>query len=361
MSGEIVAFDAHHVGSNQGGNETYTRELLRAWPLVDRDISVVPVVPRRRRDSFRTDTGWTGDTTTTCSSTVGRWTIGLSQAAKRSGASALHTIYFAPVLGETRLILTVHDVSFRRFPQWFPRGYAKVFDVAVSRAVAAADAVIAISHAMGAEVAEAFPRAAGRIWVVPLGATAFGHSPSDRRERIECDPPFLLYVGNFGPRKNLPRLLAAFALVRQRSEMTDLRLVLAGGDDSANLRRTVLEHGLSDSVDLPGRISDTRLAHLYCSARAVVYVSLYEGFGLPVAEALAHGVPIVASDIPAHRELVDASAILVNPDNVESIAFGIVQALDLPLVNLPGLRRAAELTWAATATATERVYREVLR
>lgn len=355
MVERIVGFDAHHIGSGQGGNETYSRETVRAWSAAVPQL--LPIVPVGRYRVFCDATGWTGPVERIRDGSVVRWSYGLTAGARRRCADVLHTTYYAPVVRPKRLVVTVHDTSFRRFPEWFPKGRAAVMDVAVSHAVAVADVVIAISQVMADDIAEVFPPAADKVRVVRLGGPRVR---TQDRAVTAVGPPFLLYVGNLGPRKNLKRLVAGFASACRRSGTGDLRLKIAGTGDSRNIAIAAIQHGVSDLVDVLGRVSGPDLAGLYATAHAVVCVSLYEGFGLPVAEALAYGKPVVASDIPAHREVAGATATYANPSDTASIADAIEAVVTGSGMNLAGIDRINQLSWEMSTVRLAEVYDEVI-
>lgn len=354
MSPEIVALDAHHLGSGQGGNETYVREILRSWSLAQPQL--LPVVPRDRLNTLHECTGWRSEVAAIRPGAGWRWSAGLGCAAKRRGAGVIHTSYYAPLYLPARFVVTVHDVSFRRFPHWFPRGRAAVMDRAVSRAVREAGLVVAVSHAMADEICAEFADAAGKVRVVPNGAAKA--VPRDER-RVPQAPPYLLYVGNLVARKNLRRLVAAFAQARRESGYRDLRLKLVGGGDPREAVLAAQYNGVRDAVDVLGRVEPAELATLYSGSLAVTYVSLYEGFGLPVLEALAYGKPLVASDIPAHREIAGSCPVYVDPRDTGAIAEGLVSVIADPEPNLAGIDRAAGYSWEASVARLARVYEEV--
>jgi glycosyltransferase involved in cell wall biosynthesis len=227
------------------------------------------------------------------------------------------------------LVVTVHDLAVLRRPGWFnrwTRGYSRY---AVPRVLAAADRVIAVSDFTRRELVSLLGLPAEKIRVVPNGVDELF---TPQGPRAEGD--YVLAVGTLEPRKNLARIAAAVE--------GELRVVGARGWGEVEPPR--------NAVWL-GEVTDEELARLYRGARCLVYASLYEGFGIPVAEALACGCPIVTSRDSAMSELAGSDATYVDPESSESIRAGIERAF------APTPRRVA--SWAEVAGATRAVYEEL--
>ena len=246
-----------------------------------------------------------------------------------SGADLLHCPTFrGPLRARGPLVVTVHDLAVLRHPEWFNRWTAGYSRFAVPRVVAAADRVIAVSEFTQRELASLLGAPEEKIRVVP-NAVEDAFTPAG--DSAEGD--YVLAVGTLEPRKNLARIAAAVD--------GELRVVGARGwrgvDPPAN-------------VAWLGEVPDAELARLYRGARCLVYASLYEGFGIPVAEAIACGCPVVTSVGSPMAELAPDAA-LVDPHDVGSIRDGIARATRLEP------RRGA--SWSDVATATLAVYREL--
>jgi glycosyltransferase involved in cell wall biosynthesis len=185
------------------------------------------------------------------------------------------------------------------------------------------------------------------------------------RQRYQLDHPFLLYVGNIKPHKNLERLIEAFAHARAGG-LDDLRLVIVGDEISKYpaLRQTVHRHRLDKHVRFLGFQPYDTLAAFYRLARAFVFPSLYEGFGLPPLEAMASGTPVVTSNVSSMPEIAGGAAILVDPHQPASIAEGITVAVTntarrAELIER-GFARARDFSWTQSVDAVHRIYMEVL-
>jgi glycosyltransferase involved in cell wall biosynthesis len=298
-----------------------------------------------------------------------RWTLGLELAAL--SVHVVHSPDFIPPLRFGRRwarVITIHDLAFLRFPELLTpesrRYYAHIF-----QAVAEAERIIAVSEATRRDLLELIrPSLAPKIVVVPEGVHP-RFKPIDREharqyvaQRFGIDRPFFLFVGTQEPRKNLPRLVRAFALFDGQTGHDQVDLVLAGGrgwlaDDLDDAVRS-----LGEAVHRLGRVADEDLVELYNAAIALVFVSLYEGFGLPVLEAMACGRPVVLADRGALPELAGDSGILVDPLDELAIAESldrIWQDEELRAeLGARARRRAASYDWATAARETAEVYKQ---
>ncbi|MDP9330622.1 MAG: glycosyltransferase family 4 protein [Actinomycetota bacterium] len=269
-----------------------------------------------------------------------------------------------PVRAGQRLVVTVHDLTFQRFPEAFTRRWRWLYRAGVRAAVRRADALLVPSRSTADDLISAGADP-DRIHVIPLAASvATSPDPADALARLRVPVPFVLNVGTLEPRKNQVRLVRAY---RRMVATTGLphALVLAGpngwGTDE-------LFHELA--TDGPGRIVRTGslppedLDALYRSADAFAYPSLYEGFGLPVVEAFARGVPTLTSNTSSLPEVAAGAALVVEPTDEASIASGLERLLTdrafAEQLGRRGLERAATFSWEATARATIEVYRLVM-
>lgn len=263
--------------------------------------------------------------------------LGLARRARR--LDVLHcTTFRGPPRASVPLVLTVHDLAILRFPEAFPRWHRLYGKAGLTRVLRAADAIVAVSELTKSETLELAGVPAARIRVIPNGVDAV-FVPDGPRAAGD----YALAVATLEPRKNLGRVVEAARLAG-----VELRVVGARG---------------WGGVEVPGwvgEIPDAELASLYRGARCVLYPSLYEGFGLPVLEAMACGVPAVTSRGTAMEEVAGSAAILVDPLEVESIAEGIRTAESRRGELVPlGLARAREFTWERTADEVVRLWREL--
>lgn len=272
-----------------------------------------------------------------------------------------------PTLPSTRTLLTVHDLSFLRYPEHFVPKLVQYLTRVVPDSVRRADRVLADSEATRADLVELLGTPPEKVEVLYSGVDArFRPLPQEgERERLRTryglDRPYVLSVGTLQPRKNYIRLIRAFARLSPRETV----LVIAGG--RGWLYEEVLEEAarFPDRVRILGFVEEEDLPALYRGARLFVMPSFYEGFGLPVLEAMACGVPVVCSGVSSLPEVAGDAALLVDPTDEEGLAEAMRRALeDEPLrerMRARGLARAASFTWDRAARQLLGVLREMGR
>ncbi len=270
-----------------------------------------------------------------------------------------------PLLTDTKLVTTIHDLTVLKYPQ---HHHPKTISAHKRRhkwVKQEAEAIIADSQATKADIEKLLDINPNKIHVVYLAASEnfsqFDSLPSPQaesqklkiRQQYHLDQPFILFVGTQEPRKNLSRVLEAFT--KLRSTQKNLELILVGKfgwGDQTNPTPAVRQLGF---------VPDEHLPALYSCASAFVYPSLYEGFGLPVLEAMSVGTPVVTSNQGSLKEVAGSNAITVDPYSVESIAQGMEDALS---VQKPFLAKAKyhskQFTWYQTAQATLKVYESLV-
>jgi len=264
---------------------------------------------------------------------------GLTREARRRGVSVLHCPTFrGPVSTSIPLVVTVLDLAVLRHPGMFNQWSRRYSRFAVPRVVQAAAAVITISEFTKQEVIEVLGTAPEKVHAIPI-AVEQPFTPGG--PRTEGD--YVLSVGTLEPRKNLARVQQA-----ARALAVPLRVIGAEGWGGVKVEGRA------------GRVSDEELAALYRGARCLVYPSLYEGFGLPVLEAMACGTPVVTSRGGATEEVAGDAAVLVDPLDVDAIAAGITGALARgEELRAKGLERAKAFSWDRVARETLAVYEGV--
>ncbi|HLG73145.1 MAG TPA: glycosyltransferase family 1 protein [Chloroflexota bacterium] len=274
---------------------------------------------------------------------------------------ALHVLhstdYIPPFVRRCRSVITVHDLAFLRWPEHLTPESRAYFNGHIRRATRSADAIIAVSQATKADLVELLGVPAAKISVVYEAAGL--ELPEDAgessrwREAAGVPEEYVLFVGTLEPRKNLVRLIEAFADVRRRGYGGWLLLAGSPGWNAEPILEAVRAH--ADCV----RTCELD-ARLYAGASALAIPSLYEGFGLPLLEAMAGGVPVLTSNVSSLPEIAGDAALLVEPQDVEAIADGLERLVtDADLARslaAKGKARAAEFSWERAAAETLRVY-----
>jgi glycosyltransferase involved in cell wall biosynthesis len=348
----LVGFDARKA--NDFGIGTYVRGLLDAFRASATDFRFAIFGPQGSCPDdprFR----WIEDTTPGYSLSE-LWR--LSRAARQAGVDLFHAPHYVLPFGlSTRRVVTIHDVNHLRAPDFLPHVVGTVYADRMIRRALRADRVIAVSQATAADLCDGFGVRPDSVEVIPNGVDERFFTPADARGPSE--PPAFLFVGNPKPHKNLDLLLEALRRQRRASS-----LWIAGRPPTPELLARVERLGLTDRVRWLGFVADEALPALYRACLALVLVSRAEGFGLPVAEAMACGRPVVVSRLPALLEIAGDAGLTVQPDDADGLA-AILDRLEADeglrqrLGDL-GARRAQAFRWHRAAAATLQVYRSVL-
>jgi glycosyltransferase involved in cell wall biosynthesis len=269
----------------------------------------------------------------------------------------LHTLAFpTPVLWRGPAAITVHDATRWLHPDTVSIGMRYYYGPLYQQALHRAAAVFTVSESSRNDLVRAVGLPPERIHVTPNGV-----EPIFAQARAPEGPrtPYLLAVGTLEPRKNLPMLLEAYRILRKDGR--DLDLVLVGRQ---GWQHSLPLGDLAPHVRVTGGVSDAELAALYAGATCFVLPSIYEGFGLPLAEAMASGTPAVASDIPALREVGGDAVRYAPPDDAAALARVIASVVDDRAGSRERAQRAREralrFTWEECARATLRVYRQIV-
>jgi glycosyltransferase involved in cell wall biosynthesis len=298
------------------------------------------------------------------------WTlVGLPRAARRADVHLIHApAYTAPWWSHVPVLVTVHDVSYELHPEWYPYRRDWLRRAFYRRSAQGATHVLTVSRFSAGEISAAYGIAADRITVTPLGVDE-GFAPSDADAAgVELPTsvmsPYLLHVGDLHERRNLAMLVEALLGARRHfGALPALSLVLVGTDLGAGQQLRVLaaRSGLSDVVVQLGSVEERQLRALYRGTIAFVYPSLYEGFGLPLLEAMRSGAPVIASTAGAIPEVVGDAGLLLDPMDHRTWTAAMVDVVNdehkRAQMRAAGFRRAAEFTWRRTAMLTLDAYR----
>ena len=329
----MILVDADVLGRNRTGDETYVRELLRALPEVaddlrfaalTRDPSVVPdgiepIVLQARTQELR-------------------MAVGVPRLLARLQPRLAHFVHSLPLRCPVPAVLTVQDLSWERDPSVFGRWDLVTFKVFVRRSVKRARHVFAISERTKRDLVELYRTPPDKITVTPL-------APDPEFRPADEHDSFLLFVSAIEPRKQpLAAIDAANAVGR--------KLVVVGPPKDETLAAELRRRG----AEVRGYVPKDELVRLYQSAAALLFPSRYEGFGLPVVEAMACGTPVVAAPEPALQEVAGDAAVFA-----DDLADGVRRALaERERLSAAGLQRAKAFSWQETARLTADVYRSIL-
>ena len=371
-----IAVDARPgVSAGMTGIGYYTRHLLDRMPALDpgsryvawwldaRAVAKPFGRPRRFRPAPNLTERWTPFPATWFETLSQRWELPRLEWVLRFDVLFAPN-FVPPPTRSRRLVITVHDLAFAKHPETAPHS-TRMWLRRLDRAVGQAAEVITVSEATRADLLERYDVDPARVTAIAHGVDheLFRPPPEGEvarvRERHRLPSPYLLFLGGLEPRKNLPRLVRAFARID-----TEAALVIAGSSvpwnpEGGQALRPALE-GLPERVRerivFTGYLDDADKVAILGGAAALAFPSRHEGFGLPVLEAMACGTPVLTSNVSALPEVAGDAALLVDPEDEEAIAGGLARLLvDVGLrerLRVAGLARAARFTWDETARRT---------
>lgn len=363
------AVDAHAIGRRLTGNEVYVRSLLNGFASLDRESEFIAYLSvDRERASLPSRFA----TRRVSSNPFIRLGWDLSYKLGQDRPDLVHVQYTAPLNCPTPVVVTVHDVSFLKHAEYFPPFRAAQLRATVARTIHRANRVVTVSEFSREAILEAYGVDSDKVVVAPNAAgpefrpIPREHAIASLRNRFPLPAPLVLCVGDLQPRKNQIGLIHAFSkLICAHPELRH-HLVLAGQDTwfSDRVREAAAKSGVADRIHFTGFVSDKELFLLYNACELFVFPSFYEGFGLPVLEAMACGRAVACSNISALPEVADGAALFFNPYAADEIARAMADALLDPQLRHRmerlGLQRAAAFSWQKTAQKTLEIYREVL-
>ena len=371
-----VVLDARYLSRHQSGVGYYTQRLVGALAAIDRVNRYTCVVIRGgpSLEVSQPNVGWWPTRVSFENHWVGDpWLLGylpLRLAALRADVYHGPAVFLPLVKLGYRTVVTIHDLVSFLFPQTVPRKYSLYMRLMTRLAVRSADRIIAVSESTKADLRRVLGVPEAQIAVIhEAAAPEFAAPPGPERvadvvRRYALTPPYCLFVGNLEPRKNLVRLIEAFTLVATGPPPggTAPQLVLAG--TRAWLYNEILgavaDPTVARRVVFTGYVAPADLPALYAGAACFVFPSVYEGFGLPVLEAMAAGAPVVASRVGAIPEVAGDAALLVDASRPAALAEAIEAVLGDPALRARlverGRTRARVFTWELAARRTRAVY-----
>lgn len=360
-----VLLDAHMLGCRETGNETYVLNLLRQRAaFTEAGVSLYGLIRR----GFSPEAAWAGQALPLeREGDLYRLLFGLPRWMRQTRAAGVHLTYHAPFWSRLPYVVTIHDVSYRTHLRYHRLRNVLVQNLFGALSAWRARAAITVSQFCQQAVLRVYPFLKDRLFVTPEAADShWNPRPPEAigkvRQQYGIGERYVLWVGGMQPRKNPLRLVEAF--LRAAQEDTSAQLVLVGThttETGMHLKQRFAEAIRQKRVVLTGYVDDEALACLYSGCTAFVFPSLYEGFGLPVLEAMQCGAPVITSNVTALPEVAGDAALLVDPTDTEAIAHAIRRVLTEPelraVLRARGFWRAAQFSWTQTARLTAEAYR----
>jgi glycosyltransferase involved in cell wall biosynthesis len=360
--------DAHTIGCHLTGNEVYIRNLLNEFAKLDRSDEFLAYVSKPEAPSHlseRIATRWVSE------NPYKRLAFDLPRGVREDRPELLHVQYTGPLFTNVPLVVSVHDVSYLELPDFFTWYRRKQLKLTVSRTVKHAAAVLTPSEFSRRAILNHYNLDEHKVVVVPNAVSA-QFRPMDRRAALKAlkqkfgvRGPFVLTVGDLQPRKNHLGLLKAFEEAVRAHPQLPHQLVFVGKETwySKDLHRAVERSGIGGRVHFTGFVEDSDLVSFYAGCELFVFPSFYEGFGLPILEAMACGRAVACSNTTAMPEVADAAGILFDPRSTEEMTRAISDVLlDAELrqrLERLGAQRASLFSWERAAERTLDVYAQV--
>lgn len=357
--------DAHAIGQHLTGNETYVRNLLNCFATLDQEADFITYLSRE--DAF-IDVPQRFLKRRVAVNPFVRLGFDLPRRLRQDRPHLLHVQYTAPVFCSTPIVVSVHDVSFLEHPGYFAPFRALQLRCTVSRTVKSAARVIAPSEFSKRRILSSYRLDEDKVVVLPNGvASAFRPMPRESAQRwvhssFGLCAPFILTVGDLQPRKNHVGLIGAFEKLMRAHPQLPHQLVIVGKENwrASTVRAAAKRSSVADRIHFTGFVSDEGLLRLYGACDLFAYPSFYEGFGLPILEAMACGRAVACSNTSAMPEVADSAAILFDPNSEDEIALAMRDLLLNPELRQRmerlGMQRAATFSWEGTAGKTLDLY-----
>ncbi len=366
-----IAYDATAAATQSAGVGRYSRELLRELVSLNAndDVQVVcaanpsaaravmdQLPPGAMRELRRIPGGYRATTIA-----WQRLRIPIPVESFTRPFEVFHATDFVAPPSRQPIVTTVHDLSYLRVPELGEPRLVRYLTSAVPRTLARSQRIIAVSASVAADLVDAYPETRDRVVAIPNGV----RRPPVATIEPASERATVLMVGTIEPRKNHLGVLAAMRLVRDRVRDAELLIVGRAGWRSAEIVEAIGSAEAEGWVRWLPNAGDLDLAQAYASSTIFVYPSWYEGFGLPILEAMSYGLPVVAGDIPALREAAGDAASFADPADEIAIAdqiSALLEDTDLPAdLRSRGLARVAGYSWRNTAEQTRRVYEQAKR
>jgi glycosyltransferase involved in cell wall biosynthesis len=365
-----IAIDAHSVGAELGGNESYAINLIEALAEIDQ-TNLYTLYVTKRAAIERFDRRWPNFKVkqTLPHTPLVRIPLTLSRELRRHPVDVLHVQYTAPPFAPCPVVTTIHDLAFEHLPETFNRRSWMQMRLTVRMTARRAAHIITVSEYSRRDISATYGIAPQRITVTPEAA-AQNFWPVDNetelrriRESYGIQENYILSLCSIQPRKNLVRLIEAYSCLRGvRPERKLPQLVLAGkrGWLDGETFRAAERNALGNDLLFTGYVAERDLPGLYSGAVCFVYPSYFEGFGLPVVEAMQCGVPVIVGNRTSLPEVVGEAGLLFDPFDTQALVEALTQVIDdseyRGVLRSKGLERARNFNWKTTAQLTLGVY-----
>lgn len=365
----MIGIDAHVLGDKSGGNETYYRNLISNLSenvqknvilFINKNVDLSELNFNGRVVVFKSKNAFV------------RNFLEIPYLAYKYKLECLHMQYFIPFLRPCPIVVTIHDISFEHFDDIFTKKEMFIQKKLIPYAARKSDKILTVSEFSKQDICKYYGCEPEKVIVTHNGKSdsykkvdLTDVQKKELREKYKLPEEYILYVGNIQPRKNLKRLLQAYVEYAVDNKAAK-PLVIVGKKawmyDS--IFEEIKQNHLEQQVYFTGYVEECDLAAIYTEALFFVYPSIFEGFGLPVLEAMACGTPVITSDITSIPEVAGDACYMIDPYSVDEISRALKIFTEDSLLReefaKKGVKRAAMFDWKKTAQKTEEVYREFM-
>ena len=360
--------DAHAIGQHLTGNETYIRNLLQGFAALDHDADFVTYLSRQPSREDLPDRFLKHRVSVNPFVRLG---FDIPRRLRQDRPDLLHVQYTAPVFCSTPIVVSVHDVSFLEHPEYFTPFRALQLRCTVRRTVKAAARVLTVTEFSKRSILAAYALPEEKVTVLANGVSGdfrpIAREVAQRALRASrgIEAPFILTVGDLQPSKNHLGLIRAYEQLINAHPQLPHHLFVVGKETwhSPAILAAARKSSVGSRIHFTGFVSDEELRQLYGACELFVYPSFYEGFGLPILEAMASGRAVACSSTSGMPEVADSAALLFDPHSVAEMVLAMRDLLLNPELRMRmerlGTQRATMFSWDRTAARTLDVYYEV--
>lgn len=353
------------LGSNEGGNETYIGNLSKNL-VKDGEIDLKVLVTKKFFKTLKSK-GKESKLSNVLlplpsEGNIFRLLYYIPRSAARYKADIVHSTYITPLYKNSKFVVTMHDLSFKTHPEWYDLRERLLFDYIFPLSLKNADAIIVPSSFSRKELIKFYPQYYNKIHVTPEAAGDIFIPINKNRatkyiiKKYKISPPFLLILNSKNPKKNINKAIEGFYYAL--NDFPNLRLVITGGNFNIDRKN------ISERLYILDHISNYDLLMFYNSCEIFIYYSLYEGFGLPLLEALKCKAATIASDIETHKEVAEKAILYADPQDPKNLYHKIKLVMmrkDLAnKIREKGFKIASSYSWKKTARITKDIYKFIL-
>lgn len=364
-----IAIDCRALGKKRTGDEVYTKNLVTNLANIDNKNQYFLLFDKEAKIQelgFSLPSNF--KTVTILPSYKLLWTMySLPKWLRKNKVDVLHVQYITPfwLPRDVKLITTIHDVSWKFYPQHIKKSDLFFLNILIPTSLNKANKIITVSQTSKDDIVKIFKISPDKIAMIYNGVdNIVGHAMSDNViKKYNLPKKFIFYVGTLQPRKNIPALLETFNILNTKYQVLDTKLVIAGGKGhnyDQRIDTLVEKYKLQDKVLFPGFVDEKDLPTMYKLANVFVFPSLYEGFGIPVIEAMAMGAPVIVSNKSCLPEVVGRAGLIIDPEDSIEFAKTIYDLISNEKLrnNLieKGHKRAKEFSWNKMAEETLKLY-----